>query len=106
MLAKEFSPRDEIQVLYDRDVINKVLSAQKYAEHIERCEKEQNTIDDVFWHKDVGGIWYGTTKGRPWSEGSEDPAEDQRGAARVWSLHFPGSQEVSDRRGIRKKPSS
>jgi hypothetical protein len=59
MLAKEFSPRDEIQVLYDRDVINKVLGAQKYAEHIERCEKEQNTIDDVFWHKDVGGylVW-------------------------------------------------
>jgi hypothetical protein len=54
MLAKEFSPRVEIQVFYDRDVIDKVLGTHKYDEHIERCEKEQKTIDDVFWHKDVG----------------------------------------------------
>ena len=60
MLAKKFSPQVQIQVLYDRDVIDKVLGTQEYDEHIERCEKEQKTIDDVgrylVWD-DEGKIW-------------------------------------------------
>jgi hypothetical protein len=40
MLAKQFPPWAEIQVLYDRDVIDKALGTQKYDEHIERYEKE------------------------------------------------------------------